>query len=1103
MIKEPTIDKLNGLAIVDVVSEYVQLKKAGVNYKGLCPFHDDKNPSFMVSPAKNICHCFVCGKGGNPIHFIMEQEKVDFPEACRILGKKYSIQVEDEKRERTPAEIEEQNKKESMAVIFSHVQRFYVERLHDKTPEALAMMDYARHRWGKETVEEMGLGYAPKGTQQLIDFIKKTGLSMELCKEAGLIAVDEESGREYAFFRDRLMIPVRDRWGSVINYTARTLSDDKDVAKYLNGRDSLLFHKSEVLFGLNTAMNIGAREELFYIVEGGPDVIKMQEIGALNTVAPLGTALTKEHLQLLKRFHPKLCFIPDADGPGIAAVMKNGRTAMEEGFRVTVKEIPPLEITDEDGIVHTYKQDADSYFKEVKDVRELDEQDFVLWLADKLFEDIEGKASTETDISDAVKEICDVLILEKDEYTQKALLDALVRQHNGHKGLWKSAVNEAKQRRAEEKAKATQKKSGIDLMKYGFYEQHNCYWSRDDEGSEKQWSNFKMKPLYHVLGVDDSRRLYEITNIDGVTRILELTAEELVSISKFMVKVESIGNFIWKATMQELTKLKSYLFDQTETAIRVRQYGWQHSGFWAFGNGCIFDNEWFPADKMGIVHLHDADKSQDNYYLQGASEVYAADTSYFSFERQFIFPTSHSSISFPDIARLMAQVFGDNAKIAICYLLASLHRDIITSYTVNFPILNLFGPKGSGKTELGITLMRFLTIGDKPLNLRNTTAPSLSQMLSMAANSLVLLDEYKNSLDMRIVEIIKGAYDGVGRSRMDMDRGKQMERTPVDCGVMVCGQEMPTLDIAMFTRMIYLPTAITVHDREAKDKFNHLSDIRKVGLQHLTMQVLAHRANFESAFYETYNDVTNEVYDLIDSDNVEDRLWRNWAVLLTTYKVLSVPLGLPFEYDEIKRLCIEGIKRQNGEVTSNNELGNLWNALSTLYDQGKVFPDSDFKVKYVMHVRTDKGKREFKEKHPILMLRLANFVSQYKQLAQREGEKKIIMDRDSIRYYLTTGSAYLGVKPSERYVSMKDGVPEMVQEHAKDAMGKLQYDNLNNPIMKAVTAYKFDRFLCFDYEMLKNRYGLRLERFSALEADRMEEDEDDEKPPTYTEGEIF
>ena len=768
---------------------------------------------------------------------------------------------------------------------------------------------------------------------------------------------------------------------------------------------------------------------------------------------------------------------------------------MEEGFRVTVKEIPRTE----DG----GKQDADSFFQNVDQVRNLEELDFVIWLAGKLFEKKAKGSTTETDISDAIKEICDVLILEKDDYTRQALLDALVKQHNGHKGLWKTALNEAKARRAEEKAKATEKKSGIDLMKYGFYEHHNCYWSREDEGSEKQWSNFKMKPLYHVMGVDDSRRLYEITNVDETTRILELTAEELVSQPKFMVKVESIGNFIWKASMQELTKLKSYLFDQTETAIRIRQYGWQRHGFWAFGNGCIHDNEWYPADSMGIVHLHEADKKLDNYYLQGASEIYAADTSYFSFERQFVYPSTHSDISFSDVARLMAEVFGDNAKIAICYLLASLHRDIITSYTVNFPILNLFGPKGSGKTELGITLMRFFTIGDKPLNLRNTTAPSLSQTLSLAANSLVLLDEYKNTLDMRIVEIIKGVYDGVGRSRMDMDRGKQIEKTPVDCGVIVCGQEMPTLDIAMFTRMIYLPSAITVHDREAKDRFNHLSDIRKLGLQHLTMQVLAHRANFENAFYDVYNEVSNEVCDQIDGYNVEDRLWRNWAIMLSSYKVLRVPLGLPFDYEEIKHLCIEGIKRQSGEVTSNNELGNLWNAMMTLFEQGKIFVDSDFMVKHIRRLKTDKGTREFKEKHPILLLRLPNFVSQYKQLAQREGEKKIIMDKDSIKYYLTTCSAYLGENKSVRFVVMKDGVPVTAPEPVKDSAGHLLRDKLNNPIMQPVKTYSFGRFMCFDYMQLSQRYGLRLESFSASEADRIEAMEEDDDSPAYQEGEIF
>lgn len=1097
MIKDKDIDKLNSLSIVEVVQNYVTLKKAGVNYKGLCPFHDDKTPSFMVSPAKNICHCFVCGKGGNPIHFIMEHEHVNFPEACRILGKNHNIDIEEEKRERTPQEIEEHRKKESMLAHFSHVQKFYVEQLHQKTPEALAMMDYARRRWSKETIEEMGLGYAPRGSQTFFEFIRKAGLSMEICKEAGLVGVDDETGREYAFFRDRLTIPVRDRWGNVITYTARTLSTDPEARKYLNGPDSLIFHKSEVLFGLDMAMKIGAREEMFYIVEGGPDVIKMQQIGALNTVAPLGTALTKEHLQLLKRFHAKLCFIPDADEPGIKAVMKSGKLAIEEGFRVTVKEIPPTE----DG----KKQDADSYLQNVAQLKALEEKDFVLWLAGKLFPDPQKGATTETDISDAVMKICDVLILEKDEYTQKALLDALVRQHNGHKGLWKNAVNEAKARRAEEKAKATIKRSGIDLMKYGFYEQHNCYWSRDDEGNEKQWSNFKMKPLYHVMDIADSRRLYEITNIDNTTRILELTAEELVSQPKFMVKVESIGNFIWKASMQELNKLKSYLFDQTETAIRIKQYGWQRHGFWSFGNGCIFENEWYPADSMGIVHLHEVEKTLDNYYLQGASEIYADDTSYFSFERQFVYRTDHSSISFTDLARLMAEVFGDNAKIGICYLLASLHRDIITSYTVNFPILNLFGPKGSGKTELGITLMRFFTIGDKPLNLRNTTGPSLSQMLSLTANALVLLDEYKNSLDMRIVEIIKGAYDGVGRSRMDMDRGKQIERTPVDCGVIVCGQEMPTLDIAMFSRMIYLPTSDTVHDRDAKDRFNHLSDIRKMGLQHLTMQVLSHREMFNSAFRETYDEVSNEVCDLIDGFNVEDRLWRNWVILLTSYRILRVPLGLPFEYEEIKQLCIEGIKRQNKEVTSNNELGNLWNALSTLYDQGKIFADCDFKIKYLLKLSTDIGKREYKERHPILMLRLANFVSQYKQLAQREGEKKIVMDRDSIRYYLTTGNAYLGEKPSERYVAMKDGMPETVMQPAKNSEGRVMMDNLNNPIMRPVQVFNFGRFLCFDYELLKSRYGLSLERLTAMQADDIEQEEERQElqREEYREGDIF
>ena len=1074
MIKEHIIEKLISLNIQDVVGDYVELKKAGVNWRGLCPFHDDKTPSFYVSPSKNICHCFVCGKGGNPISFVMEKENCDFRQACKILGDKYHIQIEDDKHEEpTREERELQMKRESAFVIYERVHRHFVECLHAETPEAKAAYCYAVDRWGADTVEEMGLGYAPKDWQDIITFANKEGLSVPIMKELRLISTSEK-GNDYGFYNDRLMIPIKDRFGRVISYTARTMDEHKEKgSKYMNGAESFFFTKGNHLFGLDTAQKEGARQELFYVVEGAPDVIKLQEIGITNAIAALGTAFTKEQFRLLKRYHCQLCFIPDQDGPGIEAVKRNGRLAMEAGFRVTVKEIPPLE--DEDG--NKLKQDADSYFKKpdkdnknsaAAQMAALATEDFVMWLARHIY----NEDQTDTAKSDSVKEICDTLILEQDDFTRESLTEALAKEY-GHKALWKNAVGDAKRRRNEEKAKKSSQRSGIDLRKYGFFEEHNCYWSNED-GGEKQWSNFKMKPLFHIMGVDDSKRLYEITNVDGTTRTLELNADELVNMAKFQIKVESAGNFLWLANIEELKKLKKYLFDITGTAIRIRQYGWQKRGFWAFGNGCIFENTWYPADHMGIVHLHDADKKLDNYYLQGASDLYAEDTSYFAFERQFIMPEGHSSISLHDFALMMADVFGNNAKIAVCYLLASIYRDIITGYTTNFPLLNLFGPKGSGKSELGITLMRFFTIGDRPINLRNTTAPGLSQALATSANGMVHLDEYKNSLDMRIIEIIKGAYDGVGRSRLDMDRGKQVEKTPVDCGVIVSGQEMPTLDIAMFSRMIYLTHDTTVHDREAKDKFNRLADIRKLGLQHLTQQILSHRALFESSFYETYNEVTNEVYDLIDGAQVEDRLWRNWVMLLAAYKTLYRPLDLPFDYEGLKALCVEGIKRQNSEIISNNELGNLWNAMMYLYQEGMIFSDGDFKVKYVKQLKTDRMEREFRTETPVLMLRLSHFIGQYMKMAKQQGET--VMSKDSIRYYLTTSGSYLGMRASERWKVYQDGKPKT--EIRVDKGGQTRQADV----------CMFDRCMCFDYLALREKFDLNLESVSAERADALEQE---------------
>lgn len=1063
MIKKETIDKLIALSIVDVVSDSITLQKAGANYKACCPFHKEKTGSFVVSPHKNIYHCFGCGRGGNTISFVMENEGVSFNDACKRLGEKYNIPIlEDKKEEKTDEERALDDKRESAYIIMEHVQRHYRENLYRNTPEAKAALSYAVARWGKETVEELGLGYATPDWKDIIKFAEEDGLNVQLMKEMDLIRTSEK-GNDYGFFNDRLMIPIRDKYGRILSYTARTMDEHKEKgSKYINGSENLIYSKGRCFFGMDTAQREASKKELFYIVEGAPDVIKMQSIGVYNTIAPLGTALTKEQLESIKRFHAKLCFIPDADNAGIQAVMKNGKIAIERGFKCIVKEIPP--IVDEEG--HNIKQDADSYFQRANQVEELKSEDFVIWYARHTYDE----NLTDTAKSERVRNICDILTLEKDQYVQDSLLEALGQTY-GHKNLWRNALNDAKRRKSEEKAQQTSKKSGIDLQKYGFYEQHNSYWQ-----NEKQWSNFKMKPLYHILGINDSRRLYEITNVDGVQRTIELTAEELVSLPKFMVKVESVGNFLWYAKSEELMKLKKYLYDITGTALRITQYGWQSKGFWAFGNGCILENEWIPADEMGIVHLHEEDSTMDNYYLEGASNIYAEEKSYFGFERQFIYPEGHSSITMGKLCNMMQEVFGDNAKVAVCYLLSSLFRDLITSYTTNFPILNLFGPKGSGKSELGITLSRFFTIGEKPINLRNATFISLSQTLSQAANSIVHLDEYKNSLDMRIIEIIKGVYDGVGRMRMDMDMGKKIEKTPVECGVVLSGQEMPTLDIAMFSRMIFLTNDTTVHDREAKDKFNRLCDVRKMGLQHLTRQILSHRKLFENSFYDTYNEVTNEIYDQIENLQIEDRLWRNWVILLSSYKILYKVLGIPWDYEELKNIFIEGIKRQNSEVISNNELGNLWNSMIYLYEEGMINYDVDFKVKYLKKLKTDKVEKEYKSEVPVLMIRLNHFIGQYRKMAKQQDER--VMSRDSIKYYLTTSSAYLGGKASERWKVYQDGRPVI----------DIEVNPKTGASMSKERA-KFDRCMCFDYNLLKEKFDLNLETVSSDIADARENTE--------------
>ena len=562
-----------------------------------------------------------------------------------------------------------------------------------------------------------------------------------------------------------------------------------------------------------------------------------------------------------------------------------------------------------------------------------------------------------------------------------------------------------------------------------------------------------MTPMFHIKDSLLPKRLYRIVNEKKKEEIIEMKQEDLVSLQKFKIKVEGLGNYIWYATEKELTRLKSYLYEQTETALEVTQLGWQRQGFFAYGNGC-FDGEWHEADPYGIVRL-----KSGNYYLPGCSVIYRDDAKLFQFERRFVY-TPYNNISLRDFADKLITVFGDNAKVGLCFLLAALFRDVIAGQTKSFPILNLFGPKGSGKSELGHSLMSFFIIKNTPPNIQNATIAALGDAVAQCANALVHIDEYKNSIDLDKREFLKGLWDGTGRSRMNMDRDKKREITAVDCGVILSGQEMPTIDIALFSRLIYLTFTKTEFTTQEKRAFDDLKAVRDLGLSHLTLQLLRHRARMEADFSDNYRQCMDDLNDRLRGETVEDRIQRNWVIPLAAFRTLEAVAGLPFAYTELLRICVEGILRQNRETKSNNELANFWNVVSYLQQDGEIFLESDFRIDYLYKLKTNKGGgMEFRYPKPILRMCTDRIFPLYKKYCKQVGD--VALPTESLNFYLENSPEYLGVQRSVRFKVIQKGVE--VSKEVDTGMGK-QYVKLSMP----------KQALCFDYDALKLSFGISL-----------------------------
>lgn len=344
MIDQATIDRIIDAAeISEVVGEFVTLKRRGVNMIGNCPFHNEKTPSFTVSPSKGIFKCFGCGKGGNSVNFIMEHESLSYPEALKWLAKKYHIDVKEE--EESPEQKQQKDDRESMMIVSAWAQKYFSHYLLDEDEGRSVGLSYIRERGIRdEIIKKFELGFCPDGKDTFTRQAQKQGYKMEFLESTGLTIRRDDWVRDR--FAGRVMFPIHNVAGRVIAFGGRTLKADKNTAKYLNSPESDIYHKSRVLYGIYQAKREIIRLDKCYLVEGYTDVLSMHQAGIENVVASSGTALTHDQIRLIKRFTPNITIIYDGDAAGIKASLRGIDLVLEEGVNVKVLLLPDGEDPD-------------------------------------------------------------------------------------------------------------------------------------------------------------------------------------------------------------------------------------------------------------------------------------------------------------------------------------------------------------------------------------------------------------------------------------------------------------------------------------------------------------------------------------------------------------------------------------------------------------------------------------------------------------------------------------------------------------------------------------------------------------------------------------
>ncbi len=1056
----------------------VELRRAGANWVGRCPFHNEKTGSFTVHPRNNHWKCYGCGEGGSAIDFVMMKKGCDFIEAVKYVADIIGYTLTDDYHETAEQRQVRERKMEQVDVNKLAVVWFQNQLKNNK--QALA---YIKERgWSVETLQQWEIGYAPNDWNALWDYLRKEKkVSYDTLTRSTLFKQNKNGTGYHCRFRDRIMFPILSTGGEPIAFSGRIVpwhqaEPGEKVAKYINSTGdeddkNNIYVKGETLFGWNFARAEASKLGEVVLVEGNPDVIKMHQLGIRNVVAACGTALTKKHAAILAKTVSRAVLLYDSDSAGQKATEKNGKVLLESGVMAYTLTIPD---TVDEATGEVAKQDPDTFFESADHFRDFTKmrKSWFVYVAEKRKAAM-GDDPDPTEVSGVASELAP-LLLKREEGERMGHIDQLAKIIPPKK-VWNAAMKQADRKQTREVNEQGYTKEQVAMIdEYRFCEKNNGYcMQRDLEGGYRVVSNFVLQPLFHIESTVNAKRLYRMTNNKGLVQDLEIPQKDMVSLAAFQTRVESAGNFIFEGSNSDLMTIKRYLYEHTKTCKEVEQLGWQREGFWAWSNGILDEqNEFRTLDDLGTVEVR-----KQWYYLPALSSFYKADTQLFQFERRFIH--TGSSADLHTLASKMLTVYGDNAVVGIGFYLTTLFRDFIFRRFNSFPILNIFGQKGTGKTEMAITLLKLFGNHGDGLNMTNSTLPAMADHVSHCRNALVHIDEYKNSVEYDKIEFLKGLYDGTGRSRMNMDRDKKKEMTPVDCGIILTGQERTTADNALFSRVIYLTVSQTVFSAEQNAAYEDLKKYEKQGLTCITNELLAQReyvlANYEKQLANT----KEELRQATDTRHIEGRILQNWTMVLAMLRTLDGRIELPFDYSKALSVFVNGMERQNGEVKSSNEIANFWVAVETMLTNGDIETNYDLKLYFgKSDVTAYKGSGvnrqpiNYSQPLDVVYLSTSRVFKLYAKLMKgTKDNKSSIIDEGSLRHYLTAQDEYMGecVKQFR--------VPTRLRDNPNNGKSFTESGQQVTALQKA------NRSLVFNYAKLVENYGIDLNVESQVDED--------------------